>query len=202
MKDPLEDVKVIVTVRDKKESRKLCDIIKASGAADVSAAENTLEMVLMALKNDRVVLIAETGNNMLDLSAALDYVTKHCRYATISVIVDAWTDELNSDLAGAVDVFLTRPVTERELIPGLMLDAARKKHMQELEAELRESEESFAKDKNMSFAEHVVMDTLGLSKEGAGEYILSLAGKHGYDEGDAARIVYEVLLAGGRKKQL
>ena len=137
MKDPLEDVKVIVTVRDKKESRKLCDIIKASGAADVSAAENTLEMVLMALKNDRVVLIAETGNNMLDLSAALDYVTKHCRYATISVIADAWTDELNSDLAGAVDVFLTRPVTERELIPGLMLDAARKKHMQELEAELR-----------------------------------------------------------------
>ena len=55
---------------------------------------------------------------------------------------------------------------------------------------------SFAKEKNMSFAEHVIMDTLGLSRESAGEYISSLAEKHGYDKNDVAKIVYEILLAG------
>ena len=202
MENPLEGIKVIVAVSDREESSRLCDLMRGSGAEDVVCAENTLEMVLVALQHERAVLIAQAEGSMLDLADALDYVTKHSRYATISVIADEWTDELNGELAGAVDVFLTRPVTERNLIPGIMLDAVRKKHMQELEKELKESEESFAKDKNMGFAEHVIMETLGLSKEGAGEYIMSLAKKHGYDEGDVARIVYEVLIAGGRNNQL
>ena len=81
----------------------------------------------------------------------------------------------------------------------MLVVTARKKHMRDLEREYQEADQSFARDTNLSFAEHIIMDTLGLSKDSAGEYIRTLAEKHGFDEGEVSKIVYELLLAGGEK---
>ena len=198
-KNALNDMDVIICLSDEKERELASELMKSAGASDVMFAENTLEMMLLALKSEIFVLITEAEAGVLDLPSSLDYITKNSKYGTISVIADSWPEEGRDGLIGSVDVFLTRPLVERNLVPGIMVNAARKRHMRELERELQESEDSFAKDKNMSFAEHVIMDTLGLSKEGAGEYIKALAEKHGYDDGEVANIVYEALLAGRKQ---
>lgn len=198
-KNALKDIDVIICLSDEKERREASGFMKDAGAARIINAENSLEMMLLALRSEVFVLITEAGDSVIELPAALDYITKRSRYGTVSVVADSWPEEERDALLGTVDVFLTRPLLERNLVPGVMVDVARKAHMQSLERELQESEESFAKDKNMSFAEHIIMDTLELSKEGAGEYIRTLAEKHGYDEGEVAKIVYEALLSGGKK---
>ena len=195
----LKSMSVIVALSDRAEEERISGILKKAGAESVVTAENTLEMVLLAMKYDEMILITEDRKSVLDLTDALEYITKRSRYATVSVISDSWSENSREALLGFVDVFLTRPVTERNLLPSMLVVTARKKHMRDLEREYQEAEESFARDKNMSFAEHVIMDTLGLSKEGAGEYIRTLAKKHGFDEGEVSKIVYEVLLAGGKK---
>lgn len=195
----LKDMDVIISLSDEEERKLVADMMRKSGAESIGLADNTLEMVLMALKKDCAILITEDNGSVLDLACSLGYMSEHSKYSTISVISDNWSEGMKDALLGSVDVFLGRPVTERSLLPAVIVDAARKKHMRDLEREYRESEESFAKDKNMSFAEHVIMDTLGLSKESSAEYINDLAEKYGYDEGEVSKIVYEVLLAGGKK---
>ncbi len=195
----LKDMDVIISLSDEEERKLVADMMRKSGAESIGFADNTLEMVLMALKKDCAILITEDNGSVLDLACSLGYMSEHSKYSTISVISDNWSEGMKDALLGSVDVFLGRPVTERSLLPAVIVDAARKKHMRDLEREYRESEESFAKDKNMSFAEHVIMDTLGLSKESSAEYINDLAEKYGYDEGEVSKIVYEVLLAGGKK---
>ena len=195
----LQNMDVIICLSDAGERQLAAEMIKKAGAETVAFAENDLELILLALKSEEAVLITEASNNVLNLAETLKYVTEHSKYCTVSVLADNWPGETQDNFLGACDVFVTRPLEERKIVPGIMVDAARKKRMRELEREFNESTESFAKDKNMSFAEHIIMDTLGLSKEGACEYIKSLAEKHGYDEGEVAKIVYEVLLAGGNK---
>lgn len=190
------DSYVVIESSDAEERKSIADMLKQAGASSIAFADNVLELVLEALKNDRALIVAEKKDNVIGLSDALQFVVEHDRYATIAVIADSWAEESMDGLLGIVDVFVTRPVTERGLMPGISVDAAKKKHMLELEQELGRSEASFAKEKNMSFAEHIIMDTLGLSRESAGEYISSLAGKHGYDKNDVAKIVYDILLAG------
>ncbi len=184
----------VIEASDEKEREELLQIARRAGADEISFAGNTLELVLIALKGDRPLIMVENKENVLDLAGALKYITEHARYATIAAIADDWAGESRNALMGSVDVFAVRPVTERGIMPGIMVDAARKKRMMELEHELSTSEADFAKKKSMSFAEHIIMDSLGLSDEGAGEYIASLAAKHGYDKNDVAKIVYEVLL--------
>jgi AmiR/NasT family two-component response regulator len=116
------------------------------------------------------------------------------------VIADSWSDEKYQDLTQQVDVFVTAPVTEKNLLPGMTLDIARKRHLRELEEELGSSETSFAKEKNFGFAKQLIMDKLGLSEESAGDYLLSVGGKYGYDGSDVAEIIYDVLLAGDKEK--
>ena len=187
---------VIIEASDEIERIAVKEMLEKAGADDISFADNVLELVLKAVKYEKPLIITEKRDNVLDLADALRYVTEHARYATVAVIADSWADESMDDLMGSVDVFATRPVTERGIMPGIIVDAAKKKRMMELEQELDRSEASFAEKKSMSFAEHIIMDTLGLSRESAGEYISSLAEKHGYDKNDVARIVYDVLLAG------
>ena len=187
---------VIIEASDEIERIAVKEMLEKAGADDISFADNVLELVLKAVKYEKPLIITEKRDNVLDLADALRYVTEHARYATVAVIADSWADESMDDFMGSVDVFATRPVTERGIMPGIIVDAAKKKRMMELEQELDRSEASFAEKKSMSFAEHIIMDTLGLSRESAGEYISSLAEKHGYDKNDVARIVYDVLLAG------
>jgi len=195
----LQDIDVIICLSDAEERQLAADMMKKAGADSIAFAENDLELILLALKSEEAVIITEARDNVLSLAETLNYVTEHSKYCTVSVLADSWPGETKESFLGACDVFVTRPLEERKIIPGIMVDAARKMRLRELEKEFNESTESFAKDKNLSFAEHVIMDTLGLSKEGACEYIKSLAEKHGYDEGEVAKIVYEVLLAGGNK---
>ena len=187
---------VIIGASDERERTAVKEMLEKAGAENISFADNVLELVLKAVKYEKPLIITEKRDNVLDLADALRYVTEHARYATVAVIADSWADESMDDLMGSVDVFATRPVTERDIMPGIIVDVAKKKRMMELEQELDRSEASFAEKKSMSFAEHIIMDTLGLSRESAGEYISSLAEKHGYDKNDVARIVYDVLLAG------
>lgn len=198
-KDTLKNTNVIISLSEEEERDQISEIIRKAGAENVYFAENALDLVLFAMKYDEVIVITEEKKNVFDLADTLKYIADRSKYSTISVISDSWSVESRDLLLGSVDVFLTRPVTERSLMPSMLVVTARKKHMRDLEQEYQEAEESFARDKNMSFAEHVIMDTLGLSKEGAGEYIKTLAEKHGFDEGEVAKIVYEVLLAGGKK---
>ena len=195
----LKNTNVIISLSEEEERDQISEMIRKAGAENVYFAENALDLVLFAMKYDEVIVITEEKKNVFDLADTLKYIADRGKYSTISVISDSWSVESRDLLLGSVDVFLTRPVTERSLMPGMLVVTARKKHMRDLEQEYQEAEESFARDKNMSFAEHVIMDTLGLSKEGAGEYIKTLAEKHGFDEGEVAKIVYEVLLAGGKK---
>ena len=195
----LKNTNVIISLSEEEERDQISEMIRKAGAENVYFAENALDLVLFAMKYDEVIVITEEKKNVFDLADTLKYIADRSKYSTISVISDSWSVESRDLLLGSVDVFLTRPVTERSLMPGMLVVTARKKHMRDLEQEYQEAEESFARDKNMSFAEHVIMDTLGLSKEGAGEYIKTLAEKHGFDEGEVAKIVYEVLLAGGKK---
>ena len=187
---------VIIEASDEIERIAVKEMLEKAGADDISFADNVVELVLKAVKYEKPLIITEKRDNVLDLADALRYVTEHARYATVAVIADSWADESMDDFMGSVDVFATRPVTERGIMPGIIVDAAKKKRMMELEQELDRSEASFAEKKSMSFAEHIIMDTLGLSRESAGEYISSLAEKYGYDKNDVARIVYDVLLAG------
>ena len=198
-KDTLKNTNVIISLSEEEERDQISEMIRKAGAENVYFAENALDLVLFAMKYDEVIVITEEKKNVFDLADTLKYIADRSKYSTISVISDSWSVESRDLLLGSVDVFLTRPVTERSLMPSMLVVTARKKHMRDLEQEYQEAEESFARDKNMSFAEHVIMDTLGLSKEGAGEYIKTLAEKHGFDEGEVAKIVYEVLLAGGKK---
>lgn len=198
-KDTLKNTNVIISLSEEGERDQISEMIRKAGAENVYFAENALDLVLFAMKYDEVIVITEEKKNVFDLADTLKYIADRSKYSTISVISDSWSVESRDLLLGSVDVFLTRPVTERSLMPSMLVVTARKKHMRDLEQEYQEAEESFARDKNMSFAEHVIMDTLGLSKEGAGEYIKTLAEKHGFDEGEVAKIVYEVLLAGGKK---
>ena len=193
----LADSYVIIETSDEEEREKLSDIFRKAGVRSICFADNVLELVLEALRADRALIVAERRDSVLGLEDALRYIVEHARYDTVAVIADSWADESMDGLLGAVDVFVTRPVTARGILPGISVDAAEKRHMMELEQELGRSEESFAKEKNMSFAEHRIMDSLGLSKESAGEYITSLAEMHGYDKNDVAKIVYDVILAGG-----
>lgn len=195
----LKNTNVIISLSEEEERDQISEMIRKAGAENVYFAENALDLVLFAMKYDEVIVITEEKKNVFDLADTLKYIADRSKYSTISVISDSWSVESRDLLLGSVDVFLTRPVTERSLMPSMLVVTARKKHMRDLEQEYQEAEESFARDKNMSFAEHVIMDTLGLSKEGAGEYIKTLAEKHGFDEGEVAKIVYEVLLAGGKK---
>lgn len=187
---------VIIGASDERERTAVKEMLEKAGAENISFADNVLELVLKAVKYEKPLIITEKRDNVLDLADALRYVTEHARYATVAVIADSWADESMDDLMGSVDVFATRPVTERGIMPGIIVDVAKKKRMMELEQELDRSEASFVEKKSMSFAEHIIMDTLGLSRESAGEYISSLAEKHGYDKNDVARIMYDVLLAG------
>ena len=198
-KNTLKNTNVIISLSEEEERDQISEMIRKAGAENVYFAENALDLVLFAMKYDEVIVITEEKKNVFDLADTLKYIADRSKYSTISVISDSWSVESRDLLLGSVDVFLTRPVTERSLMPSMLVVTARKKHMRDLEQEYQEAEESFARDKNMSFAEHVIMDTLGLSKEGAGEYIKTLAEKHGFDEGEVAKIVYEVLLAGGKK---
>ena len=198
-KDTLKNTNVIISLSEEEERDQISEMIRKAGAENVYFAENALDLVLFAMKYDEVIVITEEKKNVFDLADTLKYIADRSKYSTISVISDSWSVESRDLLLGSVDVFLTRPVTERSLMPSMLVVTARKKHMRDLEQEYQEAEESFARDKNMSFAEHVIMDTLGLSKEGAGEYIKTLAEKHGFDEGEVAKIVYDVLLAGGKK---
>ena len=195
----LKNTNVIISLSEEEERDQISEMIRKAGAENVYFAENALDLVLFAMKYDEIIVITEEKKNVFDLADTLKYIADRSKYSTISVISDSWSVESRDLLLGSVDVFLTRPVTERSLMPSMLVVTARKKHMRDLEQEYQEAEESFARDKNMSFAEHVIMDTLGLSKEGAGEYIKTLAEKHGFDEGEVAKIVYEVLLAGGKK---
>jgi len=198
-KNTLKNTNVIISLSEEEERDQISEMIRKAGAENVYFAENALDLVLFAMKYDEIIVITEEKKNVFDLADTLKYIADRSKYSTISVISDSWSVESRDLLLGSVDVFLTRPVTERSLMPSMLVVTARKKHMRDLEQEYQEAEESFARDKNMSFAEHVIMDTLGLSKEGAGEYIKTLAEKHGFDEGEVAKIVYEVLLAGGKK---
>ena len=198
-KNTLKNTNVIISLSEEEERDQISEMIRKAGAENVYFAENALDLVLFAMKYDEIIVITEEKKNVFDLADTLKYIADRSKYSTISVISDSWSVESRDLLLGSVDVFLTRPVTERSLMPSMLVVTARKKHMRDLEQEYQEAEESFARDKNMSFAEHVLMDTLGLSKEGAGEYIKTLAEKHGFDEGEVAKIVYEVLLAGGKK---
>ena len=193
---PFADSYVIIESSDAEERTGIADILRGSGASSIVFADNVLELVLEALKSKMALIVAEKKDSVISLPDALRFIVEHDRYATIAVIADSWADESMDGLLGTVDVFVTRPVTVRGLVPGISVDAAKKKHMMELEQELGRSEASFAKEKNMSFAEHIIMDTLGLSRESAGKYISSLAERHGYDKNDVAKIVYEILLAG------
>ncbi len=196
--DFFADSYVVIEMSDAEERTCIASMLRQAGAPDITFADNVLELVLESLKIDMTLIVSEKNDHVIGLSEALRFIVEHDRYATIAVIADSWADESMDGLLGLVDVFVTRPVTVRGLVPGISVDAAKKKHMMELEQELGRSEASFAKEKNMSFAEHVIMDTLGLSRESAGEYISSLAEKHGYDKNDVAKIVYEIILAGGK----
>ena len=194
----LENMEVIIALSDEEERELAGELMKKAGADRVDFAANTLEMVLMAIKQECAVLITEEKESAIGLADALNYINKQSRYITAAVVADGWEGAYRDELLGSVDVFISRPLEERNLVPGILVNAARKKHMRELEEELQASEQSFAEDKNMSFAERVVMDTLGAAKDQAREYIKTLAEKYGYDEGEVARIVYDVLLAGGK----
>ena len=197
---PLSGMTVIIGLSDQKEREQTEQIISGAGAASIVRAENGLEVVLAALREKRPVIICDTDLKVIDAASALRYTGARVKYSTTAVIADDWSEENMDDLLGSVDVFVERPVSEHNLVPGISVDAARKKRMMDLELEFSESEASFAKDKKVSFAEHVIMDTLGLSRESAGVYIKSLAEKNGYDGSDAAEIVYEALLGGDKGK--
>lgn len=197
---PLAGLEVITGLSDEAEREKAGAIMSEAGAASVCHAENGLELVLMALRYEAPVIICDTDLKVIDIRSALKYITGHIKYATIAVLADDWAGDKMDDLLGLVDVFTTRPVSDRSIVPGISVDAARKKRMKELDQEFIRSEADFTKDKEKSFAEHIIMDTLGLSYEGAGEYIASLAERNGYDESDAAGIMYEALIASGRSK--
>ena len=133
----LKDMDVIISLSDEEERKLVADMMRKSGAESIGFANNTLEMVLMALKKDCAILITEDNGSVLDLACSLGYMSEHSKYSTISVISDNWSEGMKDALLGSVDVFLGRPVTERSLLPAVIVDAARKKHMRDLEREYR-----------------------------------------------------------------
>ena len=198
--DIIKSTKVYVSVSGEDVSKNVSGILSGCGFQDVTVVENTLELVLAASKEKSVCIVSDTTGDVLEIGSALDHIEKNDPYATICVIADSWSDEKYQDLTQQVDVFVTAPVTEKNLLPGMTLDIARKRHLRELEEELGSSETSFAKEKNFGFAKQLIMDKLGLSEESAGDYLLSVGGKYGYDGSDVAEIIYDVLLAGDKEQ--
>lgn len=200
--DIIKSTKAVLAIADDNEFEEVKKMLEKSGFSDIERAGNALEMILASDRIKRKLVIADTGIGLIDLRSALDHIAANDSFATIALISDDWAAEKDDELINSCDVFLTRPVKERALMPGVTLDVIRKHHLKELADELRDSEKSFAEDKNMGFAKRLIMDELGLSQEGAGDYILSLSRKYGYDEGDVAGIAYDVLLARDKQNSL
>ena len=201
--DIISNTNWLVLIGDETERKTVLEALSSKGAKteNIRIAEDSLELLLMSVKSEKgLAVIAGEGAGPIDLKSVLENISARDRYSTIGVIADDWSEGCDPGLREATDVFLSRPVSAKTLLPGMTVDLARKKKLMDLEAELGRSEEDFAKEKNLGFAKHLIMDKLGLSEEGAGEYLLSIGEKHGYAQGDVARLIYEVLLAGDKEK--
>lgn len=184
---------IVLALQDDRDIKRAKKIFETEGYQDIIQVHNTLELVLYCSKNKVDILVIDTDFPFMDCISTLSYLAEKKLVKIIIAVDENWEKEWLKNNLECVDIFATKPLESRKLIPGILVNFSRKEKLEELEKEYEKAEKEFKDHKILGYAIHLLMDKMNFTEEEAKNYLFEYAKTYDKDLQEVSEIIYSVL---------
>ncbi|HIU75447.1 MAG TPA: response regulator [Candidatus Pelethocola excrementipullorum] len=184
---------IVLALQDDSDIKKARSIFESEGYQDIIQVHNTLELVLYCSENKVDILVIDTDFPFMDCISTLSYLAEKKLVKVIIAVDENWEKAWLKNNLNCVDIFVTKPLESRKLIPGILVNFSRKEKLEQLEKEYENAEREFRDHKILGYAVHLLMDKMNLTEEEAENYLVEYAKAYDKDLQEVSEIIYSVL---------
>lgn len=184
---------IVLALQDDSDIRKAKSIFETEGYQNIIQVHNTLELVLYCSNNKVDILAIDTNFPFMDCISTLGYLTEKKLVKIIIAVDENWEKAWLKNNLNCVDIFVTKPLESRKIIPGILVNLSRKEKLEELEKEYENAEKEFRDHKILGYAVHLLMDKMNLTEKEAKNYLFEYAKAYDKDLQEVSEIIYSVL---------
>lgn len=190
--DILED-SIVIALQVEQERSKARKVFEEEGYHKIVCIENNLELLLHCTNNLVDILLVDMAFPFMDCVSTLRYIRDNRLVKIIIAVDDDWEKSRLTLNLDCIDIFVTKPIEARKIIPGLLVGMSRKEKMEQLEREYEQAESELRDQKTSSYALQLVMDKMRLDEDRAKTYLQQVADASGKEIQEVCEIVYSVL---------
>lgn len=184
---------IMIASAEIEEEKRVKDIFEQEGCTDIIVVKNNLEMVLQCEKTPVDVLFVDMMIPFLDSVSTLDYIAQNNLAKIIVALGEQWEKNQSLMRLQCIDVFVTRPIESKKIIPGLLVAIAQREKMKQLEVDYEQAETELRNQKIVSYGKQLVMSKLKMSEQDAEQFLQKLAKEHNREVIDVYEVVYTIL---------
>lgn len=184
--------RVVLALNRKEDLNKTAAALQEAGFTDLTRVTNTLELILTCTSSQTDILIIDMEFPFMDCMSAVNYLSEQKKVQLVIAVADDWACQRQENLT-AIDLFVTREVTAEKLIPGLIVNLARKEKLRKLEEEYDREAEDFRQKKILHYTLHLLMDKMGCSEAEGMAYLKKHASSYGKEVSEVAEIFYAMM---------
>lgn len=187
------DMNIMIASAKHSEIEQVRRIFEQEGCQNITVVDNNLDMVLRCEKEPADVLFIDITLPFMDCISTLSYMAEHELAKIILALGDDWERSDNILKLDCIDVFVTKPIESRKIIPGLFIALDQREKICQLEADYEQAEEELKNLKIASYGRQLVMDKFRMSDKEADYFFKKMASRHDRDVSDVYRMVYTIL---------
>ncbi len=192
--------RVALALNKKEDLNRAAAAFQKAGFEELIRISNTMELVMACTFQQIDILMIDMELPFMDCAKAVSYLVEHKKLKLVLAVADDWTPYLNEEKLAGIDIFVNRPITSSKMIPGLMVNIARKEKLQKLEEEFEKEEEAFRKEKILNYTLHLLMDRLNCQEEDAKVYLKKYAEAYETDIHEVAETFYSMMCTQKKSK--
>lgn len=183
----------MIAVPEQKDIKKVEQIFRAEGYHNIAVAKDSLDLILRCQNRPVDFLVIDMDFPFMDCMSTLRHMVEH-KLCRIVIAVDSnWEKSRLTTNLDWIDIFVTKPIEARKIVPSLLVCLAQKNKMAQMEQEYRQAEEELWDQKISGYAVQLIMDKLHLSEEDAEGYLNQAALQNNKKVQDIFEIIYSVL---------
>lgn len=185
--------RAVLALNKKEDLNRAAKAFEKAEIREVTRATDTMELILACTSRQTDILMVDMELPFMDCMNAVEYLVENEKVKLVLAVADDWEHYLKEQELSGIDIFVSRPIDEAKVVPGLLVNLARKERLRQLEEEYEREEQAFQREKMLRYTVHLLMDKLDCTEEESLRHLQKSANAYGKDIYGVAEIFYSML---------